>query len=89
MRRGLAEDSGGGRVVVVAEAQGERARDLGEQHLVVAQALGHRPAKRQHPLPIAHRRQHVVDQRRSPTTTRSAPAWSASMRDIGSLITAT
>jgi hypothetical protein len=38
--------------------------DLRQQRLVVAQAHGHRPLEREHPLSVAHRRQHVVDQQR-------------------------
>jgi hypothetical protein len=46
---------------VVHHRPRQRTGDLRQQRPVVAQALGHRPAERQHPLPIAHRRQHVVD----------------------------
>jgi hypothetical protein len=40
--------------------------DPGKERLVIAQALGHRPLEREHPLAVAHRRQHVVDQQRGP-----------------------
>ena len=45
--------------------------DPGQERMIVAQAHGHRPREREHPLSVTHRRQHVVDQQRR--TLRHSP----------------
>lgn len=42
--------------------------------MIVAQAHGHRPREREHPLSVAHRRQHVVDQLAATPPPASPPA---------------